>query len=514
MINLKTRVLRDPPRSFIDLLYDMNQGHRPITRLFASLAFVAACTWFGFHFRLNLATTGFLYLVLVVATAMSAGFWVATATSVVAALCLNYFFAPPLFSFLISDPANWVALGVFEVTALVISRLSNLAENRTAEAMRERSDTEKLYQLSLRIFLLDRSLDPAKMLSAVIRERFELKAVVLFDAASGNIYSAGDATSIHVDMARRAYLRDSSEFDPKLQSWCCPVRVDRRPRGGLALCGPAVRPLIAAALASLCAIAFERFRSLQRESRAEAARKTEQLRGAVLDSLAHQIKTPIATIWAASSGLLHLGGLSATQELLVTALDEQSKKLSDIASQLVHTARLDGAMLAPRRELLMLSDVVDDTIQPLQPLQSDSRLRISYPATEMPVLGDRKLISEALGQLIDNALKYSVPGTPIEIRVETCNANATLSVRNEGSEIPSSERDRIFERFYRSNHSQRGPSGSGLGLSIVKRIVEAHGGRVWTESHAGITLFSIALPLASPDEIPPPCTRRVEPDGK
>jgi two-component system sensor histidine kinase KdpD len=296
--------------------------------------------------------------------------------------------------------------------------------------------------------------------------------------------------------ARRVFIRDATEFDEALQSWFCVLRADNRPAGGLALCGLALRPLIATALASLCAISFERFRSVERECRAEAVRQSEQLRAAVLDSLAHQIKTPVATIWAASSGLLSLGGLTETQSLLMGLLDEQSQKLSNIASQLINTAKLDSATLAPRRELLVLSDVVDETVQPLDRHESGARLSISYPADELPVLADRKLISDALGQIVNNAFKYAAPGTPINIGVELAGAEAMISVRNVGPMIPTSDYERIFEQFYRAKSTAQGPPGSGLGLSIVRRIMEAHQGRVWVESDAGTTVFSLALPLA------------------
>jgi two-component system sensor histidine kinase KdpD len=460
---------------------------------------------------MNLATMGFLYLILVIAAAMRHGFWFATVTSVVSALCLNYFFAPPLFSFSVSDPANWIALGAFELTALVISRLSKRASDRTAEAIRERRDAERLYKVSLRIFLLNRSEDPGNILASAMCELFDLKAVVLFDAISGNTYSgvgqiasASEDTSVAAvvdtvaaeEGARRAFVRDANEFDPALGSWFCVLRADLRPAGGLALCGPGVRPLIANALASLCEISFDRFRSVERECRAEAVRQTEQLRAAVLDSLAHQIKTPVSTIWAASSGLIALGGLSETQELLMGLLDEQSQKLSSIASHLISTAKLDGSTVVPRRERLVLSDVVDETIQPLDRQLSGARLHISYPAEDKPVLADRKLISDALGQIVDNAFKYSAPATPIHVRVELSGAEATISVSNVGPVIPPSDRERIFEQFYRANSAGQGPPGSGLGLSIVRRIVEAHEGRVWVESGAGVTVFSLALPLA------------------
>jgi two-component system sensor histidine kinase KdpD len=222
--------------------------------------------------------------------------------------------------------------------------------------------------------------------------------------------------------------------------------------------------MIASALASLCEISFERFRSVERECRVEAVRQTEQLRTAVLDSLAHQIKT-------------------------------------DIASQLLTTAKLDTSTIAPKRELLCLSDVVDETVQALGPQQLRTRLRVSYADEEIPVLGDRKLISDALRQIINNALKYSTRGTPIKIRAKPGVAGAMVSVQNEGPTIRSSDRDRIFDRFYRSNPIRRKSSGSGLGLSIVKRVVEAHEGQVWVESQTGTTTFSLALPLASKEAV-------------
>ena len=181
-------------------------------------------------------------------------------------------------------------------------------------------------------------------------------------------------------------------------------------------------------------------------------------------------------------------------------LDEQSERLSEIASQLVTTARLDASAVAPKRELLRLSDVVDATVQTLDQQNAYPRLRISYADQEMPILGDRRLISNALGQIINNAFKYSTRNTPITIRVGSGTTGATVSVQNEGPTIQPSDRDRIFDRFYRSEIIRRKSSGSGLGLSIVKRVVEAHEGSVWVESQAGTTTFSLAFPVA-PEEI-------------
>ena len=156
----------------------------PTALLLAGLSLIAvlACTWLAFSLQLNFASAGFLYLFLIVVTALYGGFWVATLSSVVAVACLNYFFVPPVFSFTVTRPENWVALGAFEFTALTISRLSHRAHSRAAEAIAERSDSQHLYETAQRILALDRSGEPGTPIPPVIREVFALSGVALFDA--------------------------------------------------------------------------------------------------------------------------------------------------------------------------------------------------------------------------------------------------------------------------------------------------------------------------------------------
>jgi len=255
-------------------------------------------------------------------------------------------------------------------------------------------------------------------------------------------------------------------------------------------------PPVATALASLCATALERARSFEREYRSEAARQSEQLRAAVLDALGHQFKTPVTTIWAASSGLLEAGGLSEIQAELLTVIDEQAKMLNDIASRLLATAKLDSASFEPRRRPLLLSKEVKSVIQAL-PAQYRDRFRIAAATGEIAVMADHKLVVVALTQLLDNAIKYSVPDSPIDIWFGADEAEARVTVRDQGLVIRPDDRERIFERFYRGSSTDQGPAGTGLGLSIVKRIVEAHHGRVWFESKPEGTEFSMAFPAAS-----------------
>lgn len=275
-------------------------------RASAGLVFVAAVctlvfsTWLGFRLHLGLATAGFLYLVPVVLAAGYGGFWMATGASLLAVGCLDFFFTAPLFTLEVTSPFDWMALGAFEFTALVVSRLSHIANRKRAEADAERSNSERLYEISRRVLLLDKSRHPGPLLTSLLLKAFELNAVVLFDAEPPEIYSSGNSSAEQEARVRDAYFRDTEEFDEGISTWVCILRSDGRAIGSLALSGRAISPLLARSLASLCAIAMERSRSLERQYRAEAARDSERLRTAVLDALAHDFKTPVATILAAS----------------------------------------------------------------------------------------------------------------------------------------------------------------------------------------------------------------------
>jgi len=460
-----------------------------------SLIGLTVCTWASFHFGQGFAFSGFLYLVLVVLAALYGGFWHATIVSIAAAACLNYFFVPPIFSF-VNSPANWVALGAFEFTALVISRLSLHAQLRATEAIAERRDMERLYETSRRILLLDTSEEAGNALTSLIREIFGLKMVQLYDALSGATYQSGAGPQGAESQARDAYLLGDDTYDEATRTWSCVLRLGERPVGGLALDDTRMTKLAATALASLGGIALERVRALERESHAQAARQTEQLRTAVLDALAHQFKTPLTIARTASSGLLALGGLSELQTELVTDIDEQAAKLDHLASRLLRAAMLESEEFQPRRERLSFSRLIDSTISKLDPADRE-RIRVSAPRREVPIFADRGLILTSLMQLVDNAIKYSEPESPIEITFEVTAAEVILKIRSKGLVVSLQERERIFERFYRAPETHHLPAGTGLGLSIVKKIVEAHHGHVWADGETDYgTSFSLALPAA------------------
>ncbi len=460
-----------------------------------TFAGVLACTWIWFRLGQNLASAGFLYLVFVVLAAVYGGFWQATLISVISVTCLDYFFDEPVFSFSVGRVSDWVELGAFEFTALVISRLSHRAQLRALEADAERRDAGRLYQAARRILLLDGSGDPGNQVASLIRETFGLRSVTLFDAASGTIYENGTPVAEASEQTKAAYFLDSETFESNQKIWFCPLRLGVRPVGGLALCGTAMTRLTASALASLSAIAFERARTLEAQSRAEAARQAEKLRTAVLDSLAHKFKTPLTVIRTASSGLPAAGQLSELQTELVSLIDQEAKRLNELASRLLGAPNLDSAEFAPQPEPLLLSRLVKAAIQELEQQAQRDRFQVSAPAHELPVFADRELILTGLSQLVDNALKYSLPASLIEVGLSVQETAVTLSIRSQRLVVAPADRERIFERFYRAPGAQHCSTGTGLGLSIVKTIAADHHGHVWAEGEPDYgTKFSFSLP--------------------
>jgi two-component system, OmpR family, sensor histidine kinase KdpD len=461
----------------------------------AGSAGVLLVAYSGVHLHVNFATTGFLHLLIIVLVAMISGFWEATITSLAALVCLNYFFVPPVFTFYVADPQNWIALITFESTALLVSRLSNQRERQARTAVLERRGMEMLYELSRRTLLMDPQQTPGPQIVSQIRDVVQVDAVALFDAARARVDSAGSDGPELEAAARDAYFKDRNEDDPEGVTWKRMLRPGTSSIGAVILRGNNLNPLLADSIASLSAIALERARSFDKQSHAEAARQSEQLRTAVLDALAHAFKTPLTAIRTASSGLLEAGHLDPAQEDLVSLIDEESEKLNVLSTRLLQTAKLEASETKLRKEPVLIPQLIDDILAQHSDQLGGHPTEVSINNQRCAAYGDRDLLGTAIMQFIDNAAKYSTPGSPISIAVDDREGEILISVHNEGSEVRPEDRERIFERFYRSPGSNHRASGTGLGLSITREAAQAHRGRAWVNSEKGKgTTFFLSLP--------------------
>ena len=251
------------------------------------------------------------------------------------------------------------------------------------------------------------------------------------------------------------------------------------------------------AIASLVAVTFDRYRAFLSEGQVQAERKTEQLRTTVLDSLAHAYKTPLTAIRAASTGLDEMGNLTLAQQELVALIDEQAGMLCDLTTRLLGTARLDAQEMTLKTMSVDVVPLVDEVVATFRERLDTTPVSLIYSSTQMMLECDRQLVTALLTQYIDNACKYSTVGTPVSIRVEEGSGEIVFAVHSQGPVIPISERDRVFDRFFRSTASSGLAPGTGVGLSIAKRAATLHGGHVWviSEEQKGSTFYA-ALPMS------------------
>jgi two-component system sensor histidine kinase KdpD len=453
-------------------------------------AAIAAATFAAYKLHVPLSTAGFVYLLIVVGVALAYGIWQATFVSLVAVSCLNYFFIPPIFSFTVADDRDWIALVSFQVCALLVSRLSSREQKMARDANYQRIQMKKLYELSRGILLFDLHTPPGPQLVQLIRRIFQADDVAIFDADLARLDHQGEWSIDEQQIAKTAYLTDRNEDDRDIRTTQRVIRIGSSPIGAMAIRGE-VDPLITNAVASLAAIAFERYRSYEKEARAETAKQTEQLRVAVLDALAHAFKTPLTVICTASSGLQEMGTLDKTEVELAELINQEAVNLNQLCTRLLQTAKLEASSVTLRTEPVILSRLVNDVVSGLSGTLKGHPIELSIQEQDTPLQGDRELLMMILTQYLDNAAKYSAPDTPIDVAVRESNSELLLSVRSRGSIIQMQDRERVFERFYRGSDAKERIPGTGVGLSIVKKAAEAHQGHVWVISgeEEGTTFF-------------------------
>jgi two-component system, OmpR family, sensor histidine kinase KdpD len=455
--------------------------------------FVSYCA-FRLHF--NLSTAGSIDLLIVVLVALKVGFWEATGSSLVAAGCLAYFFASPILSLRVADPENWVALASFELTALIVSRLSGQVQNQTREAVLERSNATKLYELSRSILVLNRQEPAGPQIASSIAAHIGVDGVAIFDPDLTRSYSAGRCVKEDEESARSAYFGDTAGHDElKAYRWRRVLRSGSKPIGSLVLCATDLSPLMVDAIASLVTAALERARSFEKESRAEAARQSEQLRTAVLDSLAHAFKTPLTVILTSTSGLLEMNHLIPPQAELVELIDQHATHLTALTTHLLRMAKLESAEIRVRSEEVEVAHLIDEIVDECRGQLGEHPLQVHIADADLAVSADPQLLSITIIEFIINAAKYSGGNSAITISAQQLAGRVVISIHNEGSVVAFEERERIFERFYRSPATQHYASGSGIGLAVAKKTAEAHQGSVWVSSdETRGTTFFLSLP--------------------
>ena len=469
---------------------------RVIFRLAASLVFIAAITFICTRvIPVNATTAGFAYLLGVLGIAATWGLVESIAASVAAMLCFNFYFLPPVGRFTIADPQNWVALFAFLATALVASHLSDREKKQADDAMRRQRETEQLYALSRAILLTDPAQPVGSQASRHISEIFEWQGVALYDAKTGDVFQGGPEDLDVEGKLKLVAVQGNNLVEPPL--FVAAILLGGRPIGSLALKGAALSDGALQALLNLVAIALERVRSEEAANRAEAARQSEEFKSTLLDAIAHEFKTPLTSIKAASTSLLsETPPLAPPLRELAAIIDEETDRMNQLVTEAVRMSQIDAGKIRLERESIDVAALLAKVVGQFESQAAGRVLRVDAAADLPRILADPELLSLALRQLIDNALKYSPPGSPIDVTARHEGDRVVIRVHDRGPGIPERERDRLFEKFYRRGGARDRVPGTGLGLYIAREIVRTHGGDLWIEAEPGEgSEFCAALPV-------------------
>jgi two-component system sensor histidine kinase KdpD len=468
-----------------------------VLRTLLSLAGVALVTYAGaVLFPVNATTIGFAYLLLVLLVATFSGFIDALLASIAATLTFNYFFLPPVGRFTIADPQNWIALVSFLASALIASRLSDVAKRRTADVLARQRDVERMYTFSRAILLIDPSEPFAKQLARKVAEVFEFDSVLLYDRRTDHIYRAGPVDFNGMDEKLKDAALAGTSFDDSDGRVVTAIRLGSEPIAALALQGPRMPDAVLQGIGNLIAIGLERARAEDLASQVEAARLSERLRASLIDAMAHEFKTPLTSVMAATSSLLANPDQPRESRMeLVEIADQEARHLKDLIEDALEVARLDSSSIELDVEHADVAEIAHEVAKSLQPQPDGRTIEICCPPNPPLIAVDRRLVRMAIKQLVDNALKYSPPTKPVRIDIHNGGNQVVVSVTDYGPGIPPQEQKKIFERLYRSPSIRRQIPGSGLGLSIAQNIARAHHGDLTVTSHPGETTFTLLLPL-------------------
>jgi len=464
-----------------------------------SLAVVAGIIAFYRHvLHVNQTTIALSFLLAILAVSAVWGVAVSVFMSVLAMLSFNYFFLPPVGTFTVTDPQNWVALLAFLLTSITGSQLSSRIRKEADEAHQRRREVERLYRFSRQLLGEGNVIQLMNAIPDYIVESFEAGAAELFLPQKDKFYRSGFGAA-HLDEAKMktAFLHDEVNLNAEQSEYFVPVRLGVRPIGSLGISGAQLSRQSLEAVGTLVAIAIERARAVEQLGQTEAERQGERLKSALLDSITHDFRTPLTSMKASVSSLLSgINSDSAHSRELLTIIDEECDRLNHLIEEAGEMAKLEAGGLTLDLAPVGVDEIIQAALAHCKSALADRQVELRVNPNLPPVRADLERAKEALVQLIDNANLYSPTGQPVTITAELTGDTVTISVSDRGPGIDDFEQTMIFDKFYRGKDQRYLVRGTGMGLPIAKAIIAAQQGNMSVTSQLGHgSVFSFTLPV-------------------
>jgi two-component system sensor histidine kinase KdpD len=462
-----------------------------------------------------------MFLTAVVGVAVRFGLWPSLLASVVASLSYNFFFLPPVYTLTITDPTNVAAFFFFMLIAILVSNVAARVRTQAVSAFGRVRTTESLYAFSRKL-AGTAALDDVLWASAYqIALMLKVRVVLLLPEQGVITVKAGYPPEDELDKAdlaaaNWAWSNDrpagrGSETLPGAKRLFLPMRTGRGPIGVIGIDDDRTGPLLTPdqrrlldALVDQSALAIERVQLVEDMDRAERNVESDRLRQALLTSISHDLKTPLASVLGAASTLRDLSSKLSEAEkadLLGTVIDE-SERLNRFIANLLDMTKLESGAVVPNATLQDLAEIVGSALRRAGKILSRHRVALDL-APNLPMLElDAVLFEQVLFNLLDNAAKYAPDDTTITIRAIRDADSVSLQVTDEGAGIPPADLEQVFDKFYRANKGDHVRAGTGLGLAISRGFVEAMHGTISATNRADRSgaVLTIRLPIPPASE--------------
>jgi len=506
------------------------------------------------------------YLLIVLALASTRGLYAAVLSALVAFSSFDYFLVPPLYTFTIARFEEWLALFVFLATAIITGQLASAMRLRAEQASRQARETRILYEL---VRATNSEEDLEQQLSIVAHAIVDVfsswgirDCAILLPGASGKltlqasalqvdeqaklssdeeataswVMTQDQAVELHdvslapqlsTSSAPRAIVRSTAANHPMRRYLrMIPLKIGQKVVGvvrlqieddprlftrekSLGIDRDRSNPATTFFWTFLdqAASVIERAR-LRRESlQIELLKRTDALRAALLSSVSHDLRTPLSSIKAAASSLLQedVQWDEEARRSFALAIEHEADRLNRLVGNLLDMSRIEGGALKPEKEWYPVDELIHDVLDHMQPVLQGRTVQTHLPEDLPPVELDYLQMDQVLTNLIENAVRYTPPESPIEVSAQIDGEQMVISISDRGPGIPQADKERIFDKFYRVLGTQRNAAtipGSGLGLAVSKGLVEAHGGHIWVEDRpGGGSIFRFTLPVGKAEGI-------------